>query len=97
MSEQKTEAPRHLTTYHLTALRHGAGAVVESLRDVPESEMLRAERAGILNWLLAGFLDWQRDGFAEPPEVTAATLTYRIEQPVTPFCEMAMRQGSDGR
>ena len=43
---------------------------------------LRAERAGIFNWLLAGFLDWQRDGFAEPPEVTAATLTYRTEQDV---------------
>ena len=44
MSEPKTEVPRHLTTYHLTALRHGAGAVVESLRDVPEGEMLAAER-----------------------------------------------------
>ena len=51
-------------------------------QDKQLNEKLRAERAGILNWLLAGFLDWQRGGFAEPEEVTAATLTYRTEQDV---------------
>ena len=49
-------------------------------QDKQLDEKLRAERAGILNWLLAGCLDWQRFGFSEPPEVTDATLTYRIEQ-----------------
>ena len=51
-------------------------------QDKQLNEKLRAERAGILNWLLAGLLDWQRGGFAEPEEVTAATLTYRTEQDV---------------
>ncbi len=41
---------------------------------------LRAERSGILNWCLQGFLAWQSQGGLRPPEsVLAATSEYRGE------------------
>lgn len=40
-------------------------------------EKLRAEASGILNWLIAGALDWQRSGLAEPVAVETATHKYR--------------------
>ena len=45
-------------------------------------DKLEDERAGILNWLLAGCLAWQHDGIAEPPEVRAATGAYRADEDV---------------
>jgi putative DNA primase/helicase len=54
---------------------------------IPDDEQdkdLRArlwdESSGILNWLLQGCLDWQRDGLTDPDEVKAATAEYRAEQ-----------------
>jgi putative DNA primase/helicase len=41
---------------------------------------LEPERPGILNWLIAGCLAWQRDGLQTPPEVEAATTTFLAEQ-----------------
>lgn len=41
---------------------------------------LQAEGSGILNWLLAGCLHWQRVGLAEPDGITSATDGYRSEQ-----------------
>lgn len=45
-------------------------------RDLRLSEKLRAEWPGILKWMIAGCLDWQRDGLAPPDAVTAATAAY---------------------
>lgn len=46
------------------------------------------EGPGILNWLLAGCLDWQRDGLNEPAEVLAATAAYESEQdPLAEFLD----------
>lgn len=41
---------------------------------------LAAERAGILRWAVAGCLEWQRLGLAEPEAVAAATRAYRNEE-----------------
>jgi putative DNA primase/helicase len=41
---------------------------------------LRRELPGILAWAVAGCLDWQEDGLAEPEEVRAATAAYQAEQ-----------------
>jgi putative DNA primase/helicase len=50
-----------------------------SERDPDLPAKLAAERAGILAWAVRGCLDWQREGLAEPEEVTAATDEYRDE------------------
>ena len=42
-------------------------------------QKLLAEAEGILAWAVRGCLDWQREGLAEPEEVTAATDEYRTE------------------
>ncbi|MCX7428839.1 MAG: hypothetical protein NTW96_24840 [Planctomycetia bacterium] len=41
---------------------------------------LKAERAGILMWLVAGCLDWQRHGLGEPEAVKAATSKYASDE-----------------
>lgn len=47
------------------------------------SEKLGAERSGILNWLVAGTLDYLNRGRLDPPqEVTAATQEYRDESDI---------------
>jgi putative DNA primase/helicase len=43
---------------------------------------LRAEAAGILNWLLAGLAAWRERGLDAPPAVLAATEGYRQEMDV---------------
>jgi putative DNA primase/helicase len=40
---------------------------------------LAAEAAGILNWMIDGCTQWQREGLREPSHVTAATSAYRGE------------------
>lgn len=42
-------------------------------------DKLLAEAPGILNWLLAGCLEWQRDGLGVPAAVVKAVETYRAE------------------
>lgn len=49
-------------------------------QDKQLGEKLKAERAGILNWLIKGCLDWQEHGLTEPDAVRAATNDYRVEQ-----------------
>lgn len=49
----------------------------EQDKNLPEK--LAAERSGILNWLIAGCLAWQRKGLAPPNEVRMATESYREE------------------
>ena len=52
---------------------------------------LWAERSGILNWLLAGALDYLNDGLQTPQEVIDATAAYREEQdPVGNFVGMCI-------
>lgn len=47
-------------------------------RDAGLGEKLKKEAAGILNWLLAGWVDWHMEGGLRPPaEVLAATEEYR--------------------
>ena len=41
---------------------------------------LRAERAGILNWMLTGYQEWRRHGLAAPPQITLASAMMREDQ-----------------
>jgi phage/plasmid-associated DNA primase len=50
--------------------------------DVYLVEKLKAERSGILTWLLEGCLAWQRDGLKPPAAVLAATDQYLEGQDV---------------
>lgn len=40
-------------------------------------ERIKAERSGMLNWIIEGCLRWQRDGLKKPGEVEQATAEYR--------------------
>jgi putative DNA primase/helicase len=53
--------------------------VPESERDLRLLEKLKEESSGILMWLLAGCLKWQRVGLGAPAEVQQATDSYRQE------------------
>lgn len=51
-------------------------------------DLLRTELPGILNWIVAGALAWQRDGLNPPDVVKAATDAYRQESnPISPFLD----------
>jgi putative DNA primase/helicase len=45
-------------------------------------EKLREEAPGILNWLIAGCLEWQEHGLKEPKAVVRETLAYRQAEDV---------------
>jgi putative DNA primase/helicase len=45
-------------------------------RDLELREKLRAERGGILQWMIEGCLSWQREGLNAPAVVRAATTDY---------------------
>jgi len=49
----------------------------ERLADLNLAEKLRAEKPGILAWLIRGCLEWQRIGLNPPESVLAATKQYR--------------------
>ena len=49
----------------------------ERAADLHLAEKLRAERPGILAWLVKGCLEWQRQGLNPPESVKAATREYR--------------------
>jgi putative DNA primase/helicase len=49
----------------------------EQDKDLPDK--LRLEADGILEWLIAGYRAWKRDGLAEPTPVTNATSAFRGE------------------
>jgi P4 family phage/plasmid primase-like protien len=51
-------------------------------RDRRLPERLLAELSGILNWVIAGCLDWQRNGLGVPQAVEDATEAYRQEQDI---------------
>ena len=50
--------------------------------DLDLADKLEAELSGILNWAIAGCLDWQRHGLQPPAKVQAATQAYREEMDV---------------
>jgi putative DNA primase/helicase len=56
--------------------------IPESERDGKLGERLRTELPGILNWAIAGCLDWQQYGLGVPQAVKDATEEYRQEQDV---------------
>lgn len=59
-----------------------AVTIPEKERDSHLVEKLAAERSGILNWALAGCLEWQRVGLLRPDAVRAATSAYRADSDV---------------
>ena len=70
-------------------------------RDEDLGGKLADEAGAILAWLVAGCLDWRKNGLAEPGKVTEATQAYRAESdPLGRFiserclCMPAMRAGS---
>jgi putative DNA primase/helicase len=50
--------------------------VPEADRDLDLAEKLKAEWPGILAWMIAGCLDWQKNGLIPPATVLEATKTY---------------------
>lgn len=48
-------------------------------RDKNLSEKLKAELPGILNWAIAGCLEWQKQGLNPPEKISAATADYKEE------------------
>ena len=48
-------------------------------RDPGLMDKLRAEREGILNWMIEGCLRWQRERLGEPEEIRTATSDYQEE------------------
>lgn len=57
-------------------------------RDEDLSAKLASEAGAILAWLVAGYLDWRKNGLAEPGKVTEATQAYRADSdPLGRFLE----------
>jgi putative DNA primase/helicase len=56
--------------------------IPEADQDRKLTKKLRAEFPGILNWSIAGCLEWQKNGLAEPNVVKVATAEYRQDQDV---------------
>jgi putative DNA primase/helicase len=91
-------SPTHklvLCTNHKPIIRGTDHAIWRRLRLVPFSvvipddqqdttlpDKLRAEATGILNWCLAGCLEWQQHSEQPPKAVTTATQGYRLSQDV---------------
>ena len=57
-------------------------SIPEERQDKNLPEKLREELPGILNWIIAGCLEWQQQGLNTPHEVLAATGDYRAEMDV---------------
>jgi putative DNA primase/helicase len=53
--------------------------IPEDERDHQLLSKLQTELPGILNWAIAGCLEWQRDGLKPPPVITSAVQAYRDE------------------
>jgi len=63
----------------------------EGRKDEALPEKLASEAAGILNWLIAGVLAWQRDGLGTAEAVKEATREYREnEDPYLEFFEAVL-------
>lgn len=70
--------------------------ISEAEQDKKLPAKLAAELPGILNWAIAGCLDWQRDGMQEPKIVQAATSAYSTEMDeVGQFIEERCERGPE--
>jgi len=56
--------------------------IPEHRRDKDLPHKLRAEAAGILNWIVTGCLEWQKKGLSEPAAVAGALRAYRTDMDV---------------
>jgi len=56
--------------------------IPEAQRDPHLLDKLKAEGAGILNWMLDGYREWRRNGLQVPPVIAQATAAYRDEQDI---------------
>lgn len=45
-------------------------------------DKLLEEKDGVLQWIFQGYLEWQKQGLGEPPEVIAATKDYRTDMDI---------------
>lgn len=54
----------------------------EGQREEDLGEVLKAEAPGILQWAVAGCLEWQRTGLAEPDAVLRRTTEYQEDQDI---------------
>ena len=54
--------------------------IPDSKRDPALLEKLKREGSGILNWMLDGFHDYQKNGLKIPQAISAATDAYKNEQ-----------------
>ena len=64
----------HLVPFNVT--------IPAAKRDKNLDAKLRKELPGILNWAIAGCLEWQRDGLQPPDEVLAAVKDYRNDMDI---------------
>lgn len=51
--------------------------ITKEQKDDKLKDKLKAEYPGILAWLVRGAVEWRRAGLQDPPEVLAATISYR--------------------
>jgi putative DNA primase/helicase len=73
-------------------------SIDEKDKDETLPDQLKAEASGILNRLLAGLLDWMRNGLAEPKSVTDATAAYReASDPLGRFLSLCTRPKAGAR
>jgi putative DNA primase/helicase len=56
--------------------------IAEDKQDKNLEEKLKAEASGILNWILEGTAQWQKEGLKAPAEIINATDDYRSEMDV---------------
>jgi putative DNA primase/helicase len=72
--------------------------IPDAERDKLLTEKLRAERSGILNWLVEGCLLWQRQGLADSAAVKSATGEYQEEfDRLADFLSECCDRGADCR
>ena len=57
-----------------------AAGIAHYVRDTGIAERLQHEKVGILAWLVAGAVEWYRDGLNPPDVVTSASKGYQSEQ-----------------
>ena len=61
-------------------LIHFDQTIPDYKRDPALLEKLKSEGSGILNWMLDGYHDYQKNGLKIPEAISAATATYKSEQ-----------------
>ena len=72
--------------------------IPEEERDAELPEKLWNDRSGILNWMIAGCLAWQKTGLQTPAAVTDATKEYRRENdPIGDFFEDCIVEDHKGQ